>query len=114
MRAKTSQPVFDTGQSDAFADESHTLPVVSDRCGIGSWGSWDRQRPSLGGYVTDALSSIHNHLRLLKKLAPRRHWVSGEAVTRVRLIAGCGRLDCFLASSLLRSSSAFASVARGR
>jgi len=63
---------------------------------------------------TDAVRSIHNHLRLLKKLAPWRHWVSGEAVTRVRLIAGCVRLDFFVALSLLRSSSAVASVARGR
>src|SRR5713226_9474776 len=37
-------------------------------------------------------------MRLLKKFAPWRHWVSGEDVTRVRLIAGCVRLDCFLAS----------------
>ncbi len=37
----------------------------------------------------------------------------GEDVTRVRLIAGCVRLDCFLASSLLRSSSAFAWLPAG-
>src|SRR5216683_4653559 len=29
----------------------------------------------------------HKEMRLLKKWAPSRHWVGGEAVTRVRLIA---------------------------
>ena len=67
-----------------------------------------------GPLARDTGPMVQSHLRLLKKLAPWRHWVRGEAVTRVRLIAGCVRLDCFLALSLLRSSGTFASVARGR
>ncbi|SRR6266436_1345992 len=45
--------------------------------------------------------------------APWRHWVSGEEVTRVRLITGCVRLDFVLALSLLRSSSSVEPVAHG-
>src|SRR6266849_5217583 len=95
------------------------VPSAPEAAGVRVWEVMSRGRGLRVGCpppegVDVAYPPVHNHLRLLKKLAPRRHWVSGEAVTRVRLIAGCGRLDCFLASSLLRSSSAFASVARGR
>jgi hypothetical protein len=50
----------------------------------------------------------------VEKVGARRHRVSGEDVTRVRLIAGCVRLDFFWAWSLLRLSSAFEAVAHGR
>jgi len=99
------------------------------RCGSGFWGG---QRPSLAHYVTGmgpmdgataaggrscCLSSRRcpQSFEAVEKVgAPWRHWVSGEDVTRVRLIAGCVRLDFFLALSLLRSSSSVEQVAHGR